>query len=170
MISVTAGGSVRMVIYDSRVDSWHFPGGMVFRYVNQEGRTVIGLARLLAPERTGRLKRGLRLDTRPLARRQVVSRVRSTARHSKWVHGGRPAQVGFRKLTGAPPGPGSGGKWVSSSGLAARTADGTIMSYLPDATRHGVAAAPSQPFLTEAMFMAAPGQGRRRARFGAVRR
>lgn len=80
-------GSVRVVVYDSKIEAMNFPGGDVYEYTKSKTRTCTYLAKSFAPMRSGRLAAGIRSDVRPRTS-SVVGRVRATARHSAWVHEG----------------------------------------------------------------------------------
>lgn len=86
-VSVTSSGSVRVVVYDSRIEAMSMPGGSVFTYAQTKARRAAAYAQEFAPVRTGRLRAGIRHDTRHVAD-GAVGRARATARHSAWVHEG----------------------------------------------------------------------------------
>lgn len=85
-------GSVRVVVYDSRIQGMNAPGGDVNNYVRRKTGLTAVLAQDRAPVRTGRLKAGIRTDVR-MVRQGTVGRVRSTARHSLWVHEGTDSPI-----------------------------------------------------------------------------
>lgn len=87
-IILRAQGEVTVVVYDSKITAMNAPGGMVYRYTDHKTESVMRFAKAFAPKRTGRLAGGIRKDVRQTSRDRVVGRVRSTARHSKWVHEG----------------------------------------------------------------------------------
>lgn len=80
-------GAVRVVVYDTRIQGMSAPGGDVNNYVRRKTGLTAAVAQVNAPVRTGTLKRGIRTDVRTV-RQGAVGRVRSTARHSTWVHEG----------------------------------------------------------------------------------
>jgi len=80
-------GEVRVVVYDSRITAMGAPGGDVYNYTKNKTRRTAAYAQGFAPIRSGRLRGGIRTDVRTL-RNGTVGRVRSTARHSAWVHEG----------------------------------------------------------------------------------
>jgi hypothetical protein len=86
-VTVTSGGSVRVVVYDSRIDAMSLPGGDVFRYAQTKARRAAAYAQEFAPVRTGYLRSQIRHDTRPVAH-GAVGRARATAYYSAWVHEG----------------------------------------------------------------------------------
>jgi hypothetical protein len=86
-VTVTSGGSVRVVVYDSRIDAMSLPGGDVFLYAQTKARRAAAYAQEFAPVRTGHLRRSIRHDTRPVAN-GAVGRARATAYYSAWVHEG----------------------------------------------------------------------------------
>jgi hypothetical protein len=67
---------------------------MVYDEAREAAREVTFLAQLDAPERTGQLRRGIRMasETRT-SRRKVGFYVRSDAPHSYWVHEGTGPQI-----------------------------------------------------------------------------
>ena len=83
-----AQGEVTVVVYDSKITAFNAPGGMVYRYVDNKTDAGVRFAKLFAPKRSGRLAGGVRKDVRQTSKDRVVGRVRSTARHSAWVHEG----------------------------------------------------------------------------------
>jgi hypothetical protein len=91
-VLVTVGfrsrGEVFFVVYDSKITAMNAPGGNVYRYTHHKTEATMLLAKALAPKRSGRLAGGIRKDVRQTSRDRVVGRVRSTARHSTWVHEG----------------------------------------------------------------------------------
>lgn len=88
-MSVTAGrsGSVRVVVYDSRIQAMSAPGGDVYRYAQGKARTTAATAKAFAPKRTGRLAASIRTDTRTV-RQGAVGRVRANAPYAIYVHEG----------------------------------------------------------------------------------
>lgn len=80
-------GEVRVVVYDSRIQAMSAPGGMVYRYASDKGRKAAAYAKEEAPKRTRYLANNIRHDTRTV-RNGAVSRARSTAYYSTWVHEG----------------------------------------------------------------------------------
>lgn len=64
------------------------PGGDVHNYVKRKAQRVKLYASIQAPKRTGALVAGLRIDVRKRSSNSVIGYVRSTARHSRWVHEG----------------------------------------------------------------------------------
>lgn len=88
MIGFRANGEVFFVVYDSKITAMNAPGGQVYRYTRNKTEASVRAAKLFAPKRTGRLAGGIRMDVRQTSRDRVVGRVRSTARHSQWVHEG----------------------------------------------------------------------------------
>jgi hypothetical protein len=88
MAGLRASGEVFVVVYDSKITAMNAPSGMVYRYADHKAEAVLVAAKAFAPKRTGRLAGGIRKDVRQTSRDRVVGRVRSTARHSQWVHGG----------------------------------------------------------------------------------
>lgn len=87
MAIITSSGSVRVVVYDSRIQAMSAPGGDVFRYAQHKAQRAAAYGKAFAPKRTGALAAGIRSDTRTVVQ-GAVGRARSTARHSAWVHEG----------------------------------------------------------------------------------
>ena len=88
-MSVTAGssGSVRVVVYDSRIQAMSAPGGDVYRYAQGKARTTAALAEVEAPKRSGRRAASFRTDPRTV-RNGAVARVRANAHYAVYVHEG----------------------------------------------------------------------------------
>lgn len=114
-IILRAHGETTVVVFDSKITAMNLPGGQVYRYADHKTESVLRAAKAFAPKRSGRLAGGIRKDVRTTSRDRVVGRVRSTARHSKWVHEGTygpivargTASHGMMRLPayqGAPPG------------------------------------------------------------------
>lgn len=121
--------SVRVVVYDTRIQGMNVPGGEVNNYVRRKVGLTAVLAQEKAPVRTGRLKAGIRTDVRTV-RNGTVGRVRSTAKHSLWVHEG----------TTGPIFGNAGFLWVPSSKYGTRRV-----------RRSEVAGQRANPFLAEAL-------------------
>lgn len=101
---IRASGEVFFVVYDTKITAMNAPSGMVYRYVEHRTDSTVRIAKVFAPKRTGRLAGGIRRDVRQTSRDRVVGRVRSTARHSQWVHEG--TRTPITALTGGRMGDG----------------------------------------------------------------
>lgn len=76
-------------INDRGIQSLTAPGGDVWRMVRRMGRNTSVLAKAEAPPRgTGRLEAGIQDPEMTTVPFEAQARVRSTARHSLWVHEG----------------------------------------------------------------------------------
>lgn len=87
LVSLGSSGSVRVVVFDSRIQAMNAPGGSVNTYVRTKTQTAATVSKAVAPKRTGWLAANIRTDVREV-RNGSVGRVRSNARYSAWVHEG----------------------------------------------------------------------------------
>lgn len=118
--ALRAHGEVSVVIFDSRIDAWHMPGGMVYRYTEHKTDSVVRFAKAFAPKRTGHLAGSVRRDVRRTSRDRVVGRVRATAFYSTYVIKGTSTPI-FPK----------NGKWLSLPRTAAHPWNTNIRTLKP---------------------------------------
>lgn len=79
---------VRIIIYDSVIDSWSLPGGMVWRWARQRAVRIERLAKLNVKSRTGELARSISVSYETAPPKQVTMNVVAGAAHGLWVHEG----------------------------------------------------------------------------------
>ena len=80
-----ARSSVSVLVYHNQIDAMNMPRGMVYRYVQNKGRTTATIAKSIAPVRTGRLRGGIRVEQPRFSRNSVRVRVSSRAKYSRYV-------------------------------------------------------------------------------------
>lgn len=78
--------SVRVTVFDSRIDAMTKPGGSAFKYTYKKTRTTHRHAVAEVPVRSGRLRGSIRIDVRPLARNKVIGRVRAGGKNAPYAH------------------------------------------------------------------------------------
>lgn len=85
--TLNPNGSVRVVVYDSKIEAMNFPGGDVHTYTRAKTIMARDFARTYVPVRSGTLYRSIHYSVRPRVS-SVVGRVSADARHAAWVHEG----------------------------------------------------------------------------------
>lgn len=84
-----AVGTVRVVVYDSRIDLMEMPTGAIYNYARKKVTRTVFWSKQVCPVRTGRLRGSIHSDgVRRLARGHVIGRVKADASYSAAVHGG----------------------------------------------------------------------------------
>lgn len=101
------GRVTRVDVFDSRVQGWYAPGGMVRAHARKIGRRVKRHAKAEAPVRRGNLRRTIRDDISRRGKYHLVAFVRAHSGHAYFVHEGTGPQRGGKRLRGSP-GPKSG--------------------------------------------------------------
>ena len=104
------GKVTRVDVFDSRIDGWYAPGGMVRAHARKIARRTVRYAKTEAPIRSGNLRRSIRDHVSRRGKRHVVGFARAHSGHAYYVHEGTGPQFGKRRLRGSP-GPKSAGFW-----------------------------------------------------------
>lgn len=136
-------------VHEGTVMAYALPGGEVSDLVWAVARMTREIAKQTAPQRTGRLRRGIGANRpKPLAPYHTASEVYANARHALWVHEGTTGPImpkkSFTLVVPRERGPASGSELYSASG-----GDGGVIFF----TR-GVRGQRPQPFLANAMRQA----------------
>lgn len=80
--------TVRVVVYDSRINAMALPGGQVYRFIRKKANWAQIFSKMEAPKRTGRLASSIRVRMEPRAHGNVVGYVTAETYYATWVHEG----------------------------------------------------------------------------------
>ena len=79
---------VRIIIYDSVIQSWSLPGGMTWRWAERRSVRIKRLAKANVNSRSGELARSIDVKPRGARPNHIIMDVEAGAEHGLWVHEG----------------------------------------------------------------------------------